>query len=186
MRRRKPKEHQPGLQHCFNRSLAGGLVHQRQRRQSLYPALAMDAHARMSAREVSRWRAGLEEARADPIAGLVPCAEPGTSNVRTAAIRAILSRKSVSPRHLKDPGPNEAEIHLMLHAALAAPDHGNLRPWRTVLIPQSRRNQLASRLQNWKKTQTRRKMTSIGQAQRPSTRQPFWSSLLTRFRATPK
>jgi len=85
----------------------------------------------------------LEEARADPIAGLEPCADPGTSDVRAAIIRAILSRKSVSPRHLKDPAPNEAEIHLMLHAALAAPDHGSLRRWRTVLIPQSRRNQLA-------------------------------------------
>jgi nitroreductase len=85
----------------------------------------------------------LENARVDPIAGLSPCADAGTSDVRTAVIRAILSRKSVSPKHLKDPGPNEAEIHLMLHAALAAPDHGNLRPWRAVLIPPSRRGQLA-------------------------------------------
>ena len=85
----------------------------------------------------------MEDAHIDAIAELAPCADAGTSDVRAAVIRAILSRKSVSPKHLKDPGPNEAEIHLMLHAALAAPDHGNLRPWRTVLIPQSRRNQLA-------------------------------------------
>jgi len=60
-----------------------------------------------------------------------------------AVIRAIKSRKSVPPKHLKDPGPTEAEIHFMVQAALAAPDHGNLRPWRAILIPQSRRAELA-------------------------------------------
>jgi nitroreductase len=31
----------------------------------------------------------------------------------------------------------------MMQAALAAPDHGNLRRWRAVLVRRSRRNQLA-------------------------------------------
>ena len=61
-----------------------------------------------------------------------------------AVVRAIKSRRSVPPKHLRDPGPTEAEIHLMVQAALAAPDHGNLRPWRLVLIPQSRRAGLAT------------------------------------------
>jgi nitroreductase len=61
----------------------------------------------------------------------------------TPTISVILSRKSVSPKHLKEPGPTEAEIHLMLQAALAAPDHGKLRPWRVVRIPPSQRNALA-------------------------------------------
>jgi nitroreductase len=74
------------------------------------------------------------------------CVEPAGETVsggETALIRAILSRKSVSPKRLEEPGPSEAEIHLMMQAALAAPDHGNLRPWRAMLVPRSRRNQLA-------------------------------------------
>lgn len=58
-------------------------------------------------------------------------------------IQQILSRKSVSPKHLHEPGPSGAEIELILQAALTAPDHCNLRAWRAVVIPPSRRGKLA-------------------------------------------
>lgn len=72
-----------------------------------------------------------------------PIAEAETSAGRGTLINAILSRKSVSPKHLGEPGPTEAEIELILQAALTAPDHGNLRSWRAILIPPSRREELA-------------------------------------------
>jgi nitroreductase len=54
-------------------------------------------------------------------------------------IDAILKRRSVAPRRLTAPGPQEAEVKLIVQAALAAPDHGRLRPWRFVLVrPQDR------------------------------------------------
>jgi nitroreductase len=60
-----------------------------------------------------------------------------------ATIATILSRKSVAPKRLKEPGPSDAEIDLMVQAALAAPDHGSLRPWRVLLIRSSERQALA-------------------------------------------
>nr|WP_260853894.1 nitroreductase [Paraburkholderia sp. BCC1886] len=44
----------------------------------------------------------------------------------------LLSRQSEWP--LSEPGPADAELDLIVDAALRAPDHGNLRPWRFVAI----------------------------------------------------
>jgi nitroreductase len=85
----------------------------------------------------------LENAWLDPIREGIYAAEVETSGRRSSLIDAILSRKSVSPKHLMQPGPSESEIELILQAALTAPDHGNLRSWRAILIPPSRREELA-------------------------------------------
>jgi nitroreductase len=58
-------------------------------------------------------------------------------------IESILRRRSVAPRRLIAPGPDEAAITLMVQAALAAPDHGRLRHWRFVLVPADEREALA-------------------------------------------
>lgn len=58
-------------------------------------------------------------------------------------IDAILKRRSVAPRRLAAPGPDEAAVKLMIEAAVAAPDHGRLRHWRFVLIPEKDREALA-------------------------------------------
>lgn len=55
----------------------------------------------------------------------------------------IHSRQNVSPRRLVDPGPTPAQLQDMLAAAAAAPDHGQLTPWRFVIVPRHRREQLA-------------------------------------------
>lgn len=61
------------------------------------------------------------------------CMNPGEHNVLgNAALQALLARRSVSPRRLEHPGPTTSELRLMLAAALRAPDHGGLRPWRLI------------------------------------------------------
>ncbi|MFM0240809.1 nitroreductase family protein [Paraburkholderia phytofirmans] len=50
----------------------------------------------------------------------------------SAALDVLLSRQSHWP--LTEPGPADAELDLIFDAALRAPDHGNLRPWRFVTI----------------------------------------------------
>ncbi len=67
----------------------------------------------------------------------------GTSGPAAWAIDAIIARKSVSPKRLEAPGPGQPELDMMFTAALTAPDHGNLRAWRAVLIPDARRADLA-------------------------------------------
>lgn len=50
----------------------------------------------------------------------------------SAILDVLLSRQSHWP--LTEPGPASAELDLIVDAALRAPDHGNLRPWRFVTI----------------------------------------------------
>jgi nitroreductase len=51
-----------------------------------------------------------------------------------AALQTLLSRRSVPALLLGEPGPSSDEIDAALEAAVHAPDHGALRPWRFVLI----------------------------------------------------
>ena len=48
------------------------------------------------------------------------------------ADRRWTARRSTSPRRLVRPGPTGADLSRMLQAALSAPDHGALRPWRVI------------------------------------------------------
>lgn len=55
-------------------------------------------------------------------------------------LKVLLSRRSAWP--LVDPAPPEDVLNLAFDAALCAPDHGNLRPWRFVVIRGAARTQL--------------------------------------------
>ncbi len=55
----------------------------------------------------------------------------------------ITERVNVSPKRLVAPGPNEEQLHEMLTMAVAAPDHGQITPWRFVLVPAEKRGLLA-------------------------------------------
>ena len=55
------------------------------------------------------------------------------------ALELLLTRHSVGPKHLALPAPTEEQMWLALCAALRAPDHGKLIPYRFVLIPDEAR-----------------------------------------------
>ena len=55
----------------------------------------------------------------------------------------IHSRQNVSPRRLNEPGPSAEQLQDILGAAAAAPDHGQLVPWRFVIVPTDQRGRLA-------------------------------------------
>lgn len=55
----------------------------------------------------------------------------------------ISSRQNILPRRLSEPGPSAAQVEQLFRAAAAAPDHGELRPWRFVLVPANKRADLA-------------------------------------------
>lgn len=56
----------------------------------------------------------------------------------------IHSRQNVSPRRLNAPGPSAEQLQDILGAAAAAPDHGQLQPWRFVIVPTDQRARLAN------------------------------------------
>lgn len=53
---------------------------------------------------------------------------------RAAALRLLASRHSVGPKHLGPPAPSEAQLRDAFAAALRAPDHGKLIPYRFVVV----------------------------------------------------
>jgi nitroreductase len=58
-------------------------------------------------------------------------------------IESLLSRRSVPALQLREPGPSPGQIHTAIDAALRAPDHGALKPWRFVLIHGAARARLS-------------------------------------------
>ncbi len=49
-----------------------------------------------------------------------------------APLDYLLSRRSV--KFVQAPGPDESQLEHILQAAMSAPDHGRLQPWRFALI----------------------------------------------------
>lgn len=49
------------------------------------------------------------------------------------------ARQTILPKRLTAPGPDAAQLQHILAAAAHAPDHGQLLPWRFVLIPEAAR-----------------------------------------------
>lgn len=54
-----------------------------------------------------------------------------------------MSRQSVGIRHLQEPGPSDAQLRLMVDAALRAPDHAGLVPFRFAAVRGAARDRLA-------------------------------------------
>jgi nitroreductase len=61
-------------------------------------------------------------------------------------IETLLSRRSVPALQLREPGPSREQIDTAIDAALRAPDHGALKPWRFVLIQGAARARLSELL----------------------------------------
>jgi nitroreductase len=60
-----------------------------------------------------------------------------------AALDCLLSRQSVGAKHLAGPGPDAAQLRLMADAALRAPDHAGLVPFRFAVVHGVARERLA-------------------------------------------
>jgi nitroreductase len=60
------------------------------------------------------------------------------------ALDHLLSRQSLGGKHLIDPGPSDAELCRMATAALRAPDHAELAPFRFAVVRGAAREQLAA------------------------------------------
>ncbi len=65
-----------------------------------------------------------------------------TPRARLPGLDALLSRRSLSPRLLVEPAPAGEDLAAILDAAVCAPDHGDLRPWRFVLVAGEARTRL--------------------------------------------
>jgi nitroreductase len=57
-------------------------------------------------------------------------------------LQQMQNRQHIAPKRLAKPGPNPHELQMILQAAVTAPDHGRIRPWRFVEIPSGQRERL--------------------------------------------
>lgn len=55
------------------------------------------------------------------------------------AMKQLLTRYSVGPKHLLPPAPTDEQVWLAVWSALRAPDHQKLLPFRFVVIPDDAR-----------------------------------------------
>jgi nitroreductase len=62
------------------------------------------------------------------------------------ALATLLSRRSLAVAYLRAPAPSREQIDQALDAALRAPDHNQMRPWRFVLIQEATARQRLSEL----------------------------------------
>lgn len=71
--------------------------------------------------------------------------ENAVSGNDPAAMAALLmqSRQTILPKRLDAPGPDANQLGMILNAAASAPDHGQILPWRFVLVPEAARARLA-------------------------------------------
>ena len=77
-----------------------------------------------------------------PIADLQPSfTEPAPGHARIV-LQSLLSRQSCWP--LISPAPSDDELAMIFDAALRAPDHGRLRPWRFVIVRGAARDALGN------------------------------------------
>lgn len=77
-----------------------------------------------------------QPASAGPSASDAPAAQ-------AAEQPTLWNRRSVSPKRLQEPAPSRAELESMLAAAMHAPDHGRLLPWRVIEFAAQEREPLA-------------------------------------------
>lgn len=59
------------------------------------------------------------------------------------ALAILLSRHSLGGKHLIEPGPDDVQLSLMVQAALHAPDHAELVPFRFRVVRDEGRQRLA-------------------------------------------
>ncbi len=65
----------------------------------------------------------------------MPIDQPALSDaMRAAALDLLLNRHSVGPKHLGAPAPSAGQLRSAFAAALRAPDHGKLIPFRFVVV----------------------------------------------------
>jgi nitroreductase len=66
-------------------------------------------------------------------------AAAAVDDLQEFALALVTSRQNVSPKRLGDPGPTAEQLTGIWQAAAAAPDHGQLVPWRFVVVPAAKR-----------------------------------------------
>ncbi len=75
--------------------------------------------------------------------GKVDAVNSTMQDLPTLVATLMQSRQTILPKRLMAPGPDADQLRAILAAAASAPDHGQLLPWRFVIVPVEARSLLA-------------------------------------------
>jgi nitroreductase len=109
------------------------------------------------------------------------------SEVKTAmdAIELILAR--CSPIQLAEPGPDSDQLDTILRAAVRAPDHGRMQPWRFLSIQGDARRRLGNlMMQSLGRREPTIDLTRLASERDKSMRAPLIIAVAAAVRAHPK
>jgi nitroreductase len=67
-------------------------------------------------------------------------------NDTSSTLALLHTRRSGKPRDMIEPGPSDAQLRVIMEAAIRVPDHGKLNPWRFVIIGKDQRDRLSDLL----------------------------------------
>lgn len=104
----------------------------------------------------------LTDADARTLLAIDPAERDLAPQTNAAALEFLLTRRSTPAKMLSAPGPSGAVMDLILKAALRAPDHGKLTPWRLILIEGDARQRLADAAQRRAEAAGREDAEKIG------------------------
>jgi len=77
-----------------------------------------------------------------PLGTMLPDSPASEGEFSGLVATLMQSRQTVLPKRLGAPGPDARELETILASAGTAPDHGQLLPWRLILVPPSARARL--------------------------------------------
>jgi nitroreductase len=101
------------------------------------------------------------------------------------AIELILAR--CSPMQLVEPGPDRDQLDTILRAAVRAPDHGRMQPWRFLLIQGDARQRLGDlMMQSLQRREPTIEPTRLTSERDKSMRAPLIIAVAAAVRANPK
>lgn len=75
--------------------------------------------------------------------GKVEVVNSAMQDLPTLVATLMQSRQTILPKRLVEPGPDADQLRAILSAAASAPDHGQLLPWRFIIVPREVRGLLA-------------------------------------------
>lgn len=112
-------------------------------------------------------------------------AEPVFSAEWTQAL--IEARQTILPKRLREPGPDAQQLRLILGGAAAAPDHGELVPWRFIIVSPSARARLAEAFaQSLAERDATATSEQLEQAREKAHRAPLLMLAVARFAQQPQ
>ena len=79
----------------------------------------------------------------------------------------LIDHYSIPAKQLTDPAPTETELKSILQAAMSAPDHGHLKPFRFLTIRGEARQQLSTVFENAARLRGADEATVLKQLQKP-------------------